>query len=91
MAMLQVPLSPETLRSIVQVVTDYDLAEPESLVAAAFPGSRSTSGALRWDWIIQRGIEGYSLGSGALMLGRDWQAGSSQDRLLTTGQADGGW
>ena len=56
-------LSPNTLRSIVQVVTDYDLAEPQSLVAAAFPGSRSTSGPLRWDWIIQRGIEGYSLGS----------------------------
>jgi stage II sporulation protein P len=61
------PLPSETLRSIMQVVTDCDLAEPQSLVAAAFPGSRSTSGALRWDWIIQRGIEGYSLGSvGAL-------------------------
>ncbi|NLY30559.1 MAG: hypothetical protein GX047_07990 [Firmicutes bacterium] len=53
-------LSPETLRSIVEVVTDYDLAEPESLVAGAFPGSRGTDGSLRWDWIIQRGIQGYS-------------------------------
>lgn len=55
-------LSSETLRSIVQVVTDYDLAEPESLVAAAFPGSRSTTGSVRWDWVIQRSIEGYGLG-----------------------------
>ncbi|NLY52796.1 MAG: hypothetical protein GX063_07795 [Firmicutes bacterium] len=52
-------LSPETLRSIVEAVTDYDLAEPESLVAGAFPGSRGTDGSLRWDWIIQRGIQGY--------------------------------
>ena len=37
-------LSPDALRSVVQVVTDYDLAEPESLVAAVFPNSRSTAG-----------------------------------------------
>ena len=47
-------LAPETLRSIVEAVTDYDLAEPESLVAGAFPGSRSGREPLRWDWIIQR-------------------------------------
>ena len=80
-------LSPETLRSIVEVVTDYDLAEPESLVAGAFPGSRSTEGSLRWDWIIQRGIEGYTF---PLADGRDRQAGSSQeDSADITGQADG--
>jgi stage II sporulation protein P len=77
-------ISPETLRSIVQVVTDYDLAEPESLIAAAFPGSRSTSGALRWDWIIQRGIEGYSLGSGALDA---WQETVLGDEDNTSPQA----
>ncbi|NMB11572.1 MAG: hypothetical protein GX977_04735, partial [Firmicutes bacterium] len=70
-------LSSETLRSIMQVVTDCDLAEPQSLVAAAFPGSRSTSGPLRWDWIIQRSIEGYSLGSaGALS---PWKAAATKD------------
>ncbi|NLA58349.1 MAG: hypothetical protein GX855_05565, partial [Firmicutes bacterium] len=53
-------LSPETLRSLVEAVTDYDLAEPESLVAGAFPGSRTNDRPLRWDWIIQRGIQGYS-------------------------------
>lgn len=77
-------ISPETLRSIVQVMTDYDLAEPESLVAAAFPGSRSTSGAVRWDWIIQRGIEGYSLGSDTLDA---WQAAVLVDEDSPSPQA----
>lgn len=65
-------LAPETLRSIVEAVTDYDLAEPESLVAGAFPGSRSGREPLRWDWIIQRGIQGYSsplIGTGRLQTG----------------------
>ncbi|NLJ85009.1 MAG: hypothetical protein GX322_01085 [Firmicutes bacterium] len=56
-------LSPDALRSVVQVVTDYDLAEPESLVAAVFPNSRSTAGPVRWEWVLQRGIQGYHVGS----------------------------
>ncbi|NLK07197.1 MAG: hypothetical protein GX316_00690 [Firmicutes bacterium] len=52
----------KALRSIVHVVTDYDLAEPESVLKAAFPGSRSDSNALGWEWFLTRSIQGYDLG-----------------------------
>ena len=68
-------LPAETLRSLVHVVTDYDLAEPESLVAAVFPGSRGTGGSLRWEWILQRSIQGYELGSITAL-------GSSLDHIM---------
>lgn len=52
----------DTLRSLVHVVTDYDLAQPESLVAAAFPGNTGNGDSLGWEWILQRSIHGYDLG-----------------------------
>ena len=55
-------ISEDTLRSLVHVVTDYDLAQPESLVAAAFPGTTGSSDSLGWEWVLQRSIQGYDLG-----------------------------
>lgn len=72
-------LSPQTVRSLVHVVTDYDLAQPRSLIAAAFPGSRQAVSGRSWVWAVD---ERLSDGPYA----RQAQAGTAESVIARPGE-----